>query len=367
MKLARPVVVLAACMIACDDGRAPDCPPTFQAEAWDAADQLFRGDPNWVGGDGAYSVDLGAGRVLWLFGDTFIDPDGTGARKNPTTRMVSNTVAIQQGYDPADATMRYYWGTEPQGTPIAFFPDSGEVRYWPGHGIRIRDRLLLFLMEVHGIPTGLGFEVADWRAVSISNPDAEPSSWNVTWLDTPKNELQVIVGSASVLAEDGYLYVFSSREPSGGDVYLVRWPDTSAYEGNLRDMAWLAADGTWIADGLSERDPAPVLRNGGTELTVHRDEISGCYLEVQSVGFGPAVLMVRSAPRLTGPWSSPDTLYQPPEHDTPQIMIYQGKAHPHLAGADLVLSYSTNTLADFDSLLKDSTIYYPRFVRLTRQ
>lgn len=334
---------------------------------WEAADQLFRGDPNWVGGDGAYSVDLGAGRVLWLFGDSFIDPEGLGARQNPTTRMVSNTVAIQQGYDPAHATMRYYWGTDFQEAPIAYFPDSGGVRYWPGHGIRIRDRLLLFLMEVRGIPTGLGFEVAGWRAVLIGNPDAEPSNWDVTRLETPKNELQVIVGSASVLAEDGYVYAFSSREPSGGDVYLVRWPEASAYEGNLRDMAWLAADGTWIADGLSEREPAPVLRNGGTELTVHRDNLTGCYLEVQSVGFGPAVLVLRSATTLTGSWSDPVTLYRPPEYDTPQIMIYQGKAHPHLAGADLVLSYSTNTFADFDSLVGDSTIYYPRFVRLGRQ
>ena len=44
-------------------------------------------------------------------------------------------------------------------------------------------------------------------------------------------------------------------------------------------------------------------------------------------------------------------------------MIYQGKAHPGLAGGDLVLTYSTNSL-DLKNLFADAEIYYPRFVRL---
>jgi hypothetical protein len=47
-------------------------------------------------------------------------------------------------------------------------------------------------------------------------------------------------------------------------------------------------------------------------------------------------------------------------------MIYQGKAHPYLTGADLILSYSTNSL-DFQNLIDDDAIYYPRFVRLSRE
>jgi hypothetical protein len=46
-------------------------------------------------------------------------------------------------------------------------------------------------------------------------------------------------------------------------------------------------------------------------------------------------------------------------------MIYSAKAHPELAGADLVLTYSTNTF-QFSEHLTDSLIYYPRFLRLTR-
>ncbi len=44
-------------------------------------------------------------------------------------------------------------------------------------------------------------------------------------------------------------------------------------------------------------------------------------------------------------------------------MIYAGKAHPGLRGADLIASYATNTF-DFTRQVADTTLYFPRFVRL---
>ena len=46
-------------------------------------------------------------------------------------------------------------------------------------------------------------------------------------------------------------------------------------------------------------------------------------------------------------------------------MIYSARAHPELTGADLVLTYDTNTF-EFGEHLSDPLIYYPRFVRLAR-
>jgi hypothetical protein len=74
---------------------------------------------------------------------------------------------------------------------------------------------------------------------------------------------------------------------------------------------------------------------------------------------------MRASPTLTGPWSGPHTLYRPPEHHQPNVMIYAGKAHPPLSGADLVLTYATNT-GKFSEHLTNPLSYYPHFVRLTR-
>jgi hypothetical protein len=56
-------------------------------------------------------------------------------------------------------------------------------------------------------------------------------------------------------------------------------------------------------------------------------------------------------------------LYRPSEFYQPDIMIYAAKAHPELSGADLLLTYATNS---FRPQQGDSLTYYPRFLRLTR-
>jgi hypothetical protein len=78
----------------------------------------------WIGGDGAYSVDLGAGRVLWLFGDSFIA--STERRVRAESRMVRNALAIQHGYDPTRAFMQFWW-PEVDGEPQSFHPEDGDA------------------------------------------------------------------------------------------------------------------------------------------------------------------------------------------------------------------------------------------------
>jgi hypothetical protein len=348
------------------DAPEPPAPPSWTAEAWPAADKLFRGDDHWVGGDGAYSIDLGDGRVLWMFGDSLIDPTGAGSRKSPGMTMVSNSVAIQRGYDPSDATMEFAWRTAGEGKPTAFFPDGDDYRYWPGHGLRIRDRLIVFLMKVRRTTGGLGFDVGDWEAVLIRNPDAEPAAWELTWLEAPNNDRKVIVGSASVLVEGDFVYACSTQERRNHPVFLVRWPVEDVYEGRLATAEWWCGSRGWLADGAAEFDPAPVLDDAATEFTVHRDNMTGNFLQFQTVGFGPATVNQRAASSLTGPWSRLAEFYKPPEFGKPKAWIYQGKAHPHLVGADLVATYSTNAF-ELGDMLADDSLYFPRFVRLSRK
>jgi hypothetical protein len=108
-----------------------------------------------------------------------------------------------------------------------------------------------------------------------------------------------------------------------------------------------------------------LFENGQSELTVHVDPATQRFISVQTQGFGPADVMMRAAPTLTGPWSGPQLVYRPPEYYRPNVMIYAAKAHSQLTGADLVLTYATNTFR-FSEHLTDSLIYYPHFVRLTR-
>jgi hypothetical protein len=109
---------------------------------------FFRNDKVWRGADGAASVDLGNRRVLWLFSDGFIAADSSASRKN--SKMIRNSVAIQEGVDLNSASIRFYWDRKGK-EPHSFFPEHGENWYWTGHGVMIREKLILFLTKCNTI------------------------------------------------------------------------------------------------------------------------------------------------------------------------------------------------------------------------
>ena len=333
----------------------------FVGEPWPEADRLFRRNSRWLGGDAAYSIALGPDRILWLFGDSWIAPAGRPTRT--AAQLVSNSIAIQHGPDPSRATIRFYWGASRSGSPTEFFSPSGRQRLWPAHGIRFKDHLLLFFMGVVGSPDPLGFRIQGWKAVLVLNPDSDPSRWQLVWLPNPTLHLQVVPGGGGVLAEGDYVYAFSPQEPGPQHtVYLLRWRRTQAEAGNLAHPEWWQDPTGWIPDSALTGTPTPLFREAQTEFSVHRDQDSGVYLSFQSLGFGQAVLGMRAASALTGSWQLRDTVYVPPETARSDILIYAGKAHPELQGADLILTYATNL--PFSRQRTDTTIYYPRFVRL---
>ncbi len=333
----------------------------FSAGSWPEADLLFRSSAHWLGADSAYSVDLGNDRSLWLFGDSWIDPDGEGNRSGG--HLVRNTIGIQDGPDPSSASIDFHWSAGPDGVPSAFFAGEDDNWFWPGHGARVGDRLILFLNRMRSSTEGLGFESAGWAAVVVENPDDHPDSWSLRQLDTAGDALGIQLGFAGTLVWQEHLYAFGTPDPvKTHPLYVARWPlDQLEHQGLAKTEWWGGPAAGWIPEPLQG---AHLFDHGQSELTIHRDP-GGQFLATHTRGFGPAEIVLRSADRLTGPWSAPQTVFEPPERDRPNVMIYAGKAHPQLAGADLVLTYATNTFV-FAEHFSDEDIYYPHFVRLNR-
>ncbi len=332
----------------------------IEAQPWPEADALFRREPRWLGGDDAYSVDLGRNRVLWLFADSFIATSSAHTRRE--SKLIRNSLAIQTGVNPATAQIKFSWGGS-HDKPESFFRESGKVWHWPGHGVRLGKTLLLFLMKVRAVKTGLGFEVFGWQAVTIDNPDDEPAVWRMRWLNSPANDFGVIVGSASVLQRGAYVYAFGAEEPGIHSVYVVRWPLAQAERGNLSAPEWWTG-AEWIAQTRLRAKPPAVFTGGETEFTVHYEPRLQRFIEIQTEGFGAAELAVRAATDFTAAWSPLQKFFRPPEAARADALIYAGKAHPALRGADLVLTYVVNS-NHFGTLVNDRSIYYPRFLKAT--
>lgn len=366
-----PLVLAASLLIGCSEGhsvarsRAGRTNPTVVP--WPAADAIFHQDPRWQGSDGAYSVDLGRGRVLWLFGDT-------GVTTATGSAMARNTVGLMTGLDPVTATMTFHWRTARDGRPASFFPEQGKFWYWPEDGARLgaHGPLLVFLARIRRErtgPPGWDFKDAGWKAVLIPNPDDDPSRWRLDRVRLPANRWNITVGSAGAMIRQGRLYTFGERnlgEGANHDEYLVRWPLTSAAAGDLSAPEWWAGKGRgFVPQAALAQAPPPLFFDSALTESVY-PTAQGRFVTTETVGFGGAALGVRNAPGLTGPWSDVSQIWRPPESDRKDTLVYGFKAHPELsaAGALAVTYVASSTSTDPVVLFGTESNNYPRFVRL---
>jgi hypothetical protein len=323
---------------------------------WPEADRLFHQDPKWLGGDSAYSVDLGDSRSLWLFGDSFIATSDAHVRKEAV--MVHNAAAIQEGSDPSSARMTFGWGGDY--SPTSLVPDTRDHWYWPGHGVKVHGRVLLFYWYVRRAEGGLGFSIEGWSALRMHVPDSIAQGWEVDTVRIPKQTIGGVLLGSSVILRGGYIEAYGFTEPNH-NVYVARWPESAVDTADLSTPEWWTTSG-WMK--TAEPDLTPVMAGAETELSITPWRQRPGFLELQTYGFGAATIGIRFADNPLGPWSAATQIFRPPESGLPHTLVYSAKAHPELTGADLVLTYNTNS-TDLGSLVADPSIYYPRFVRVT--
>jgi len=327
----------------------------WRAEAWPEADRLFHQDPRWLGADAAFSVDLGGQRVLWLFGDTFI-ADAAGKPRSES-RMLRNTIAVQTGRDPSRARMSFHW----QPGPASWLAEQGEHWFWPQHGVRIPGAaLILFFSRVRATPgVGLGFCADGWTAVAIDRPDEDPQRWTPRSL-APAELPPGLVPAQGLFLQGEHVYGLAIREPGDHAGFALRIPVEALARGELSALElWT---GRWERT-RRELQPLAVIADAAPELSLHFDARLQRFVHLRTLGFGATTLGISTAPSLIGPWSAPLRVYTPPESARAGAFVYAGKAHPELEGADLVATYAANSF-DFATLVADTTLYYPRFVRL---
>ncbi len=334
----------------------------YRAERWEAADRLFREDARWRGGDAAYSAPLDDERTLWLFGDSFIVPEGNVGRDGAT--MVRNTIGVMRGRDPVTASMTFHFRDgEP---PSAFFasgaPDADEdgTWRWPGPAVVVDGRLIVFLLDVARAEGGLGFSIVGGRALSTTAFEGPPEAWGFESLALPTAPPGVLVAAGGLLLHGEHLYGYAPVEPGDHRVFLARWSSQEVAAGRLDTATW------WDGQGFSDdaARASAVFADGQTELSVHAARRGQELVVVQVDGFGGADVAVRVGGAPQGPFSSLTSVHRPVDADRDGILIYSAKAHPAFTTpAGMAVTYCTNHL-DFWTMAGDDALYTPRFVLL---
>ena len=323
-------------------------------------DKLFRGEPRWLGADGVSSVQVDSDRTLWLFGDTFFD-------ERTAYNIVHNTVGVQR----RGAPLEFYWGRSR--TPKAAFPDGEDFFQWPSHGIRVGDDLTVFTMVARGGGANPEFpiDIAGSSAVRVARAsELAPEEWTQEVIELAFAD-GLTVGSGGVFEWGEHVYAYSADQKTL-DAFLLRWSRDDFLSGTLGRPEFYSGAG-WTARRWAAR---PILKNAQAEFDTYFDKDLGKFVQVELVSdpasaagdlFGKTrnvFVGVRFAERPEGPWTQPFELYRPELPD--KAFAYAAKAHSHLSGTDLVISFVPNTKDLAGLLTRDSPWYYPSFIKVSR-
>lgn len=312
----------------------------------------FHRTEGWAGADGAYSLGLGDGRILWLFGDTLVGPVLPDGSRGEQTWMARNSVALQPGPEPRD---------------LVFFQDVFRARepeewYWPYHGTctgpgRAQVFLGRFRVVRPGDPFGfeqVGLDLADLR-VEVGRPPRVDRIRPVPWYGATGG---ATTSWGNAVAHEGPWMLVYGVVDSGADKRLVLARAPRTHVADFSTWRFFAGPG-WAR----RPEQACVLATGvSNELSVHRDGAGG-WLMVSGPPDLSSTVLLRRSPAPQGPWSAPETILQAPEARD-GIFAYNAKAHPDLSDErGLLVSYNVNAM-DPDRIMRDASLYRPRFVRL---
>lgn len=380
--------------------------PGVAAPDWDA---IFTRTSGWTGADGAYSIDLGDGRTLWLFSDTWIGSIKDG-RHAPGSGLVNNSIAIHRtpaaGQPPAAKDVTFYWGpNDPQGRPTAWIvPDPNCISlrpwgrkqraslgwYWLLDGAVVRKEptgrptLVLFLARIgkragnHGV---WGFKGLGGALAVIDNPHEPANTWRITQRDNPHaigtdaaaadGNLREISWGAAVYADrqakspaGDTLYVYGVKEtaPLNKQLLLARAPASTVHQ--FDTWRFWAGPEEWSPNLAGAKPVADQIVN---ELSVDRVVVAGrpTFVMVHSEPVFGHHILLRTARTPWGPWSKPTPVYDVPGvKRNKTYFTYAAKAHAHLSEpGSLLITYVINS-HDFGAMVRDPTIYRPRFIRV---
>jgi hypothetical protein len=343
--------------------------PSFVVEVAEDYNRLFYREDGWTGSDIAFSLPLQDGRILWLFGDSWIGKIREGRHTDST--MVNNTIGIQEGLYPATARLEFFHGYKDT-EPAAFIrPADGIGVFWLSHGgIHTESGLYLFMSQITDRPGDTsvwGFRAIGIVIAKVTNPLDDPNRWRIEQIKVPWAQFDP-AGNEKVfgmpLVREGnivYLYGLEIDKAADDRYLLVGRADVNS----LEDFsAWeFYTNGLWQHDF---RKASRLCNQMGAELSVSYLPRFKQYVLVYTEGGLSEKIMMRFACSPVGPWSAPTTIYRTPETGWDSTYFcYAAKAHSELSRRDdeLIVSYVCNS-NDFWKMAANARIYFPKFIRV---
>ncbi|MGH3766725.1 MAG: DUF4185 domain-containing protein [Pseudonocardiaceae bacterium] len=271
------------------------------------------------------------GRILAAFGDTF-GPGWAGVTSGfarpATIDWRSNTLARSTDRNPSDGMSFDNFVTDHPGHAKELLPslkkDGVEMTKIPTGGINIDGRNFLSYMSIRSF-TEPGHWITNYNGVAYSDDGGQ------TWKDAPsarRENTAALDGKFQMIAYargDGFVYAFGTPNGRFGDAHVARVPehqllDNAAYE-------------YWTGKGWERGNSdiaTPIVAGPVGELSIRYDKQLNSW-EMMYLDEAAKAIVLRLAPRPTGPWGAPIQLATSNEYPD----LYGGFLNPDSAGTDL--------------------------------
>jgi hypothetical protein len=317
------VCALVAGLAGCSSASAPRLAKVeFGRSIWGPGQQragvLFQ--------DGGQAIPV-AGGTLWLFGDTFFGPPPVAAppRVADAKGAHGTTIAfLKSGETNLPPELDYFADTDGRATnPLSLFPEesSDRFRMWPLGGVSIGARVYLFYSMIEKTDGPAPWNFRDLGGgLSVADGPLQPFQRL-----RPGGDWKFPVEPIEVLREGGTLYLFEiSDQPKG--LVLARVAENqieqpAAYE--------FFDGGGWTTNRAGVK---VILREAYGQVSVIWSPTLGRYLLATSSDFfHPREIQLRTARRLTGPWSAPLRIAVPEMPGQATTLVYGTYLHPELS------------------------------------
>jgi hypothetical protein len=338
------------------------------ASVRDLGVQFAGNEADITGQDAVSSIELPGNETFWVFGDSVEGPFDT-IRGFELTDVLSNTGAVVPLHDLSDGVRTFRYLTEAPGGRarqlIAFIPPEhrSTQRLWAIHGAHVDGHLYLYYHRITMDPALDVFETFTLDGMGVARGDSDPRFERLT---APDGTYEWWKGDEPgfgvwVQRHGDHLYLWGSIQPeskSAGDMYLARVlpdriEDLSAYQYlvSAPTIADPDADVRWSG---TFAPTASLFSDVPNEMSASWNEHLGCFISLTTYRRNN-LLVIRTAPELTGPWSEPEVVFRP-ERTSDDALFNAGKEHPEFSRENGKVTYMT---------FIDSTVYKPHLIEIT--
>jgi hypothetical protein len=303
-----------------------------------AFSQFFRKTSGWIAGDGAFSISLANNKVLWLFGDSYIDTYDNTTATVPCIFQVNNAGLLQQNKNDLFNSTTLTGNQPGIKSYFKLWPDGSGKQLWPGAGFQQGDSIYVYLQGIKITGSGnFSFSPSGEDYIGIIKyPEMIVTGYfPLPFMDT------VFFGSAMVKDDAaGFVYAYGvKRNWLGSNVFVARFKPSKIFQ------LWEFWDGS----GWNSNQAAKAIITQGYSYAVNVCKINDKFVWFSSyfsVGCDQGKeIHSRVAANPQGPFLNDKKIFEINDSFQGHLpFFYFPIAHPELINNknELLLTYSIN-------------------------